>query len=234
EVEVKEEDKEEIEAEKDEEIEVKDNKEENDAEITHPYEEVDSLDRPPPSPKTAKQEFMNTPVGQSTLQPLPHIRQFFDSALREQIQEMKKLMAELNERFQQIQERDLRVKNEMLRIRLRVVEEKAEYKHMEAKYYKNHFVHVLGYYDDLRGWEYKVRNQLPLKRRYRERPYDPFTNTTSRPRRDDPYVMVRDNVVRADAASDCGGEGVNTTTVVKDVGEEKGDKGDDATTAKDS
>nr|GEW41784.1 putative reverse transcriptase domain-containing protein [Tanacetum cinerariifolium] len=43
-----------------------------------------------------------------------------------------------------------------------------------------------------------------------------------------------DNVVRADAASDCGGEGVNTTDVVKDDGEEKGDKGDDAAAAKDS
>nr|GEX51574.1 hypothetical protein [Tanacetum cinerariifolium] len=102
-----------------------------------------------------------------------------DSALREQIQEMKKLMAELNEWFQQIQERDLRAENEMLRIRLRAVEEKSEYKHMEAEYYKNDFARVSGYYDDLRGHEYKVRNQLPLKKRYRERQYDPSTNTTS-------------------------------------------------------
>nr|GEZ52069.1 hypothetical protein [Tanacetum cinerariifolium] len=40
-------------------------------------------------------------------------------------------------------------------------------------------------------WD-RVRNRLPLKRRYRERPYVPSTNTTSRPRCDDPYVMVRD------------------------------------------
>nr|GEU76420.1 hypothetical protein [Tanacetum cinerariifolium] len=134
-----------------------------------------------------------------------------DSALREKIQEMKKLM-----------------------IRLKAAEEKAEYKYMEAEYNKNDFARVLRYYDDMRGWEYRVRNQLPLKRRYRERPYDPSTNTTSRPRCDDSYVMVRDNVVRTDAASDHGGEGVNTTTVVKDTREKKGDKRDDATTAKDS
>ncbi|GJT88901.1 putative reverse transcriptase domain-containing protein [Tanacetum coccineum] len=122
-----------------------------------------------------------------------------DSTFREQIQEMKKLMAGLNKQFQQIQERDLRAKKEMLRIRLRAAEEKA-----------------------------KLRNQLPLKRRYRETPYDPFTNTTSHPRRVDPYVMVRDNAVRADAASDHGGESVDTTDIVKADGEEKDDKGDAA------
>ncbi|GJT74162.1 hypothetical protein Tco_1040887 [Tanacetum coccineum] len=45
---------------------------------------------------------------------------------------------------------------------------------------------------------------------------------------------VRDNVVRADAAGDRGGESVDTTAVVKDVGEEKDDEGDDAVVAKDS
>ncbi|GJT20490.1 hypothetical protein Tco_0890427 [Tanacetum coccineum] len=65
-----------------------------------------------------------------------------DSTLREKIQEMKKLMAELNEQFQQIQERDLRAENEMLRIRLRATEEKAKDKHMEAEYYKNHWARV--------------------------------------------------------------------------------------------
>nr|GEU34547.1 putative reverse transcriptase domain-containing protein [Tanacetum cinerariifolium] len=116
--EAKEEDEEEIEAEEDEEIEVDDNEEENDAKITHPYKEDDPLNRPPPSPKTAEQEFMNAPIGQSTLQPLPQIQQFLD--------------------------RDLIAKNEMLRIRLRVVEEKAKYKHMEAEYYKNNLAHVSG------------------------------------------------------------------------------------------
>nr|GFA00821.1 putative zinc finger, CCHC-type, retrotransposon Gag domain protein [Tanacetum cinerariifolium] len=43
-----------------------------------------------------------------------------------------------------------------------------------------------------------------------------------------------DNAFRADAASNRSGEGVNTTTVVKDAGEEKGDKGTDATATKDS
>ncbi|GJT51248.1 putative reverse transcriptase domain-containing protein [Tanacetum coccineum] len=163
-------------------MEVKDNDDENDAKIIHPYEEADPLNRPPPSPETAEREFMNAPVSRSTLQPLPSIRQLIgtfyvgegssatifnpalcrvyppgpmemirtlftpdfdndltalDYTLREQIQEMKKLMAELNEQFQQIQERDLRAKNEMLRIRLRATEEKAEDKHMDAEYYKD-------------------------------------------------------------------------------------------------
>nr|GEU38367.1 putative reverse transcriptase domain-containing protein [Tanacetum cinerariifolium] len=158
-----------------------------------------------------------------------------DSTLREQIQEMKKLMAKLNERFQQIQERYLKAENEMLRIRLRAAEEKAEYKLMKAGYYKNHFAHVSWYYDDLSGWEYKIRNQLPMKRRYRERPYDPSTNTTSLPRCNDPYVKVRDNAVRANASNDHGDEGVDTTAIVKDAGEEKDDKGDgNADVAKDS
>ncbi|GKG45803.1 hypothetical protein Tco_0498249, partial [Tanacetum coccineum] len=76
EIEVEEDDKEEMEAEEDdeEEMEVEDNDDENDAEIIHPYEEADTLNRPPPSPETAEQEFMNAPVGRSTLQPLPPIR----------------------------------------------------------------------------------------------------------------------------------------------------------------
>ncbi|GJZ80146.1 hypothetical protein Tco_0644983 [Tanacetum coccineum] len=244
EVGAKEEDKEEIEDEEDEEMEVKDNDDENDAEIIHPYEESDPLNRPPPSPETAKQEFMSAPIRWSTLQPIPPIRQFsstfyvgegssatvfnpayakfrvessssrrlerndmrmdsfdddlkaLDSTFREQIQEMKKLVAGLNEQFQQIRERDLRAENEMLRIRL--------------------------------------RNQLPLKRRYRETPYDPSTNPASHPRRVDPYVMVRDNAVRADAAGDRGGESVDTTVVVKDDREEKDDEGNDAAATKDS
>nr|GFD59647.1 hypothetical protein [Tanacetum cinerariifolium] len=52
--EAEEEDEEEIEAEKDEEMEVKGNEEENDAQITHPSEEVDPLNRLPHSLKTAE------------------------------------------------------------------------------------------------------------------------------------------------------------------------------------
>ncbi|GKE40718.1 hypothetical protein Tco_1464123 [Tanacetum coccineum] len=92
---------------------------------------------------------------------------------------------------------------------------------------------VSWYYNDLSGWEYKLRSRLPLKRRYRETPYNPSTNPTSRPQRVDPYVMVRDNAVRVDAASDRGGESVDTTAIVKDVGEEKDNEGDVAA-AKDS
>nr|GEY64527.1 hypothetical protein [Tanacetum cinerariifolium] len=61
--EAKEEDEEEMEAKEDEEMEVEGNEEENDAEITHPYEEANPLNRKPPSPETAEQEFMNAPVG---------------------------------------------------------------------------------------------------------------------------------------------------------------------------
>nr|GEX98646.1 hypothetical protein [Tanacetum cinerariifolium] len=131
-----------------------------------------------------------------------------DSAKREQIQEMKKLMAEINERDNAVcadaaSDRGGKGVNTTA-----VVKDVGEEK---------------GYYDDPRGWEYIIKNQLPLKRRCRERPYDPSTNTTSRPRRNDPYVMVRDNAVRANAASDRGGKGVNTTAVVKDVRDEKDD-----------
>nr|GEY33265.1 putative reverse transcriptase domain-containing protein [Tanacetum cinerariifolium] len=137
-----------MEAEEDneEEMEVEDNDDENDSEIIHPYKEADPLNKPPPSPKIAEQEFMNAPVTQSTLQPLPPIRQFT---------EIKKLMAKLNEQFQQIHERDLRAKNEMLRIRLRAAEEKAEDKHMDVEYYKYHLAQVSWLYDDLSRWESK-------------------------------------------------------------------------------
>nr|GEY72609.1 hypothetical protein [Tanacetum cinerariifolium] len=65
-----------MEAEEDEDMKVKDNEDENDAEIIHPYEEANPLNRPPPSPETAEQGFMNAPVSQSTLQPIPPFRQF--------------------------------------------------------------------------------------------------------------------------------------------------------------
>ncbi|GJT88902.1 putative reverse transcriptase domain-containing protein [Tanacetum coccineum] len=220
-VEAKEEDEEEMKDEEDEEMEAEDNDGENDdAEVYNLYEEADPLNRPPPSPEIAevntltKQMWDRFRVESLSSRRLERnnmrIDSFdddltaLDSTFREQIQEMKKLMAGLNEQFQQIQERDLRAKNEMLRIRLRATEEKA-----------------------------KLRNQLPLKRRYRETPYDPSTNTTSHPRRVDPYVMVRDNAVCADAASDRGGESVDTTDIVKDAGEEKDDEGD-AAAVKDS
>ncbi|GJY30755.1 hypothetical protein Tco_0414250 [Tanacetum coccineum] len=221
--------------------------EDDEDEVYNPYKEADPLNRPPSSPETAKREIMNAPITWSTLQPIPPIRvkpltkqmwdrfrvessssrrleridmrmdsfdddlTALDSTFREQMQEMKKLVAGLNEQFQQIQGRDLRAENEILRIRLRVAKERAEYNHMEAE----------------------LRNQLPLKRRNRETPYDPSTNLASRPRRADPYVMVRDNAVHADVAGDRGGESIDTTAVVKDAGEEKDDEGD-AVTAKDS
>ncbi|GKA58979.1 putative reverse transcriptase domain-containing protein [Tanacetum coccineum] len=77
EVEAEEEDEEEMEDEEDKEMEVEDNDGKNDdAEVYNPYEEADPLNRPPPSPKTAEREIMNTLVTRNTLQPIPPIRQF--------------------------------------------------------------------------------------------------------------------------------------------------------------
>ncbi|GJR50840.1 hypothetical protein Tco_1401361 [Tanacetum coccineum] len=74
EVEDEEEDEEEMEDEEDKEMEVEDNDGKNDdAEVYNPYEEVDPLNRPPPSPKTAEREIMNTPVTRNTVQPIPPI-----------------------------------------------------------------------------------------------------------------------------------------------------------------
>ncbi|GKC47836.1 hypothetical protein Tco_1065558, partial [Tanacetum coccineum] len=80
--------------------------------------------------------------------------------------------------------------------REQICEEKAEYNHMEAEYYKNHWTRMSWNYNDLSGWE--------------------------------------DNAVRADAAGDHDGESVDTTAIVKDVGEEKDDEGDNVAAAKDS
>ncbi|GKD74867.1 putative reverse transcriptase domain-containing protein [Tanacetum coccineum] len=263
EVEAEEDGEEEMGDEEDKEMDVEDNDGKNDdAEVYNPYEEADPLNRPPPSPKIAEREIMNTPVTRSTLQPIPPVWQFtgtfyvgkgssatvFNPALCKvyspgpMVNDPNTLYSRVKTLTKQTWDR-FRVeslsfergrRNEMLRIRLRAAEEKAEYNHMEAEYYKNHWARVLWYYNDLSGWGYRLRNQLPLKRRYRETTYDPSTNPTSRPQRVDPYVMVRDNVVRADAAGDRGGESVDTTTLVKYAGEENGDEGDDAAAAKDS
>nr|GEV69158.1 hypothetical protein [Tanacetum cinerariifolium] len=247
------EDEEEMDAEEDEDMEIEDNEDENDAEIIQPYKEVNPLNRPPPSPETAEQEFMNAPVSQSTLQPLPPIWQFAGTFyvgqgssatvlnltlskvyapgpmindLRSLYAMVKTLTNQMWDRYKvesssskRLEKNDMRMDSfdddltaldstlrkqiqEMKKIKLRAAEEKVEYKLIEVEYYKNHFARVSWHYNDLSGWEYEIRDRLPLKRRYKERPYDPSTNTTFRPQRDDSYVMVRDNAVRADAASD--------------------------------
>ncbi|GJS58245.1 putative reverse transcriptase domain-containing protein [Tanacetum coccineum] len=257
EVEAEEEDEEEMEDEEDEEMEVEDNNDENDAKIIHPYEETDPLNRPPPSPETSKQEFMSAPVRQSTLQPIPPIKQFsgtfyvgegssatvFNPTLckvyppgpmvndpNTLYSMVKTLTKQMWDRFRvesssskRLERNDMRMDSfddDLTALDSTFREQIQEMKKLMAMLNEH-------------GWEYILRNQLPLKRRYKETPYDPSTNTTSRPRRIDPYIMVRDNAVRADAASDRGGESVDTTTVVKDAGEEKDDEGDVAA-AKDS
>ncbi|GJU40593.1 hypothetical protein Tco_1193550 [Tanacetum coccineum] len=153
EIEAEEDDEEEIEAEDDNEMDVKVDDDENDAEIIHPYEEADPLNRSPLNAPARDLSPLSLILPYAEFFPLDlweMIRTLFtpsfdddltalDSTLREQIQEMKKLMAELNEQ-----------------------------------------------------WESKIRDQLPPKKRYRETPYDPSTDTTPRPWRDDPYVMARD------------------------------------------
>nr|GEX25453.1 hypothetical protein [Tanacetum cinerariifolium] len=152
-VEAEEEDEEEMEAKKDEDIEVEDNEDENDVEITHPYEEANPLNRPPPSLETAEQEFMNASVSHSTLQPLPPIRQSagtFYVGEGSYVTVFNPVLSKVYAPGPRIndssalytRERDLRAENEMLRMRLRAAEEKAEYKLMEAEYYKNHFARM--------------------------------------------------------------------------------------------
>ncbi|GJT78781.1 hypothetical protein Tco_1045506 [Tanacetum coccineum] len=175
EVEAEEEDEEEMEAEEDEDMEVEDNDDENDVEIIHPYEEVDPLNRPPPSPKTAEQEFMNAPVSQRTLQPLPPI---WVKTLTKQMWD--RFRAESSS-FERLRRNDMRMDS---------------------------------FDDDLTALDSTLRNKQNKKR-------EKFNS------------RVELNI-RADVASDCGGESVDTTAVVKHAFEEKYDEGDDTAVAKDS
>ncbi|GJZ72771.1 hypothetical protein Tco_0636917, partial [Tanacetum coccineum] len=113
-----------------EEIDVDDEDEMDDSEIINPYEEVDPLNRPPPN-FDSEPEAVATPVGHSTLHPLPHIRRFLgivilfiprsdlcmnsfdddltelDSTLREQIlscSKMEQLVTDLSRQFQEMKE----------------------------------------------------------------------------------------------------------------------------------
>ncbi|GKD30269.1 putative reverse transcriptase domain-containing protein [Tanacetum coccineum] len=118
---------------------------------------------------------MNAPVTQSTLQPIPPIWQFsgtfyvgegssatvFNPAFckvyppRPMINDLNTLYSRVKTLTKQMWDRfkGTNARNEMLRIRLRAAEEKAEYNHMEAEYYKNHWARVSWYYNDLSGWE---------------------------------------------------------------------------------
>ncbi|GJW07389.1 putative reverse transcriptase domain-containing protein [Tanacetum coccineum] len=261
EVEAEEEDEEEMENEEDEEMEVENNDGENDdAEVYNPYEEADPINRPPPSPETVEREIMNALITQSTLQPIPPIRQFsgtfyvgegsfaavFNPALckvyplgpmvndlNALYSKVKTLTKQMWDRFRvessssrRLERNDMKMDNfddDLTALDSTFREQMQEMKKL-----------VAGLNEQFYGWEYRLRDQLPLKRRYRETPYDPSTNPASHPQRIDPYVMVRDNAVRADAAGERGGESVDTTAIVIDVGEEKNDKGDDTVDAKDS
>ncbi|GKE76572.1 hypothetical protein Tco_1542692 [Tanacetum coccineum] len=215
-VEAEEEDEEEIEDEEDEEMEVEDNDGENDdAEVYTPYKEADPLNRPPPSPKTAEREFMNAPVSQ-IYPPGPMVND--SNTVYSRVKTLTKHMWDRfrveSSSFERGRRNDMRLDSfdhELTTLDSTFREQMQEMKKLRATEEKAEYNHIEA----------------------EETPYDPSTNTTSRPRRVDQYVMVRDNVVRADAASDRGGESVDTTAVVKDAEEEKDDEGD-AAAAKDS
>ncbi|GJS14978.1 putative reverse transcriptase domain-containing protein [Tanacetum coccineum] len=175
---IEEDDDEEMEAEEDdeEEMEIEDNDDENDAEIIHPYEEADPLNRPPPSPEIAEQEFMNAPVGEGSSatifnpalcrvyppRPMGNDLNTLHSRVKTLTKQMRDMYRVESSSFKRLKrndmrmdsfdddltERDLRAENEMLRIRLRAAEDK----HMDAEYYKYHLAHMSWLYDDLSKW----------------------------------------------------------------------------------
>nr|GEX67731.1 hypothetical protein [Tanacetum cinerariifolium] len=210
--EAKEEDEEEIEAEEDEDMGVEDNEDENDAEIIQPYEEVNPLNRPPPIPETAKQEFMNALFSHSTLQPLPPIRQFagtfyvgegssatvFNFALCK-VYAPRVMINYLSSLYTRVKT----LTNQMW--------DSYRVESSSSKRLEKNDMWIDSFDDDLTALDSILREQIQEIKK----------------------LMAEDNAVRADAASDRGGEGVNTTAVVKDVGEEKGDKGNDVAAAKD-
>ena len=104
---------------------------------------------------------------------------------------------------------------------------------MKAELYKHHCARVSRQYENLSGWERRIRDQLPLKNRYRETPYDPSDRPTSRPHCDDPYFEVWSDAVHASAVRGRGGEIVDATVVVQDVGEKKDDEDGDVDAAND-
>ncbi|GKA79636.1 hypothetical protein Tco_0786232, partial [Tanacetum coccineum] len=72
---LEEDDEDEMEVEEDDEMDVEIEDDVDDAEIIHPYEEADPLNRPPPD-SDSEPETAAAPVGRSTLRLLPPIRRF--------------------------------------------------------------------------------------------------------------------------------------------------------------
>nr|GEU29292.1 hypothetical protein [Tanacetum cinerariifolium] len=173
EMEAKEDDEEEMEVEEDdeEEMKVENNDDENDDEIIHPYEEADPLNRPPPSLETAEQEFMNARVNRRN-----DLNTLYSKVktLTKQMWDMYRVESSL---FKRLEINDIRMDSfddDLTALDSTLREQIQEMKKLMAE------------------WESKIRDQLPLKKRYRETPYDPSTNTIYRPKRNDPYVMARD------------------------------------------
>nr|GFB33327.1 hypothetical protein [Tanacetum cinerariifolium] len=164
----------------------------------------------------AEQEFMNAPAGQSTLQPLPPIRHFFGTfyvgegssaavfnPALRKVYPLRPMINDLGVLYARV-----KTLTKQMWDRFRV--ESSSFKRLE----KND-MRMDSFDDDLIALDYALKEQIQeMKKLMAE-------------------LNERDNVVRVDVVSDRGGEGVNTTVVVKDVGEEKDDKGDDVVAAKD-
>nr|GEU53612.1 hypothetical protein [Tanacetum cinerariifolium] len=71
-----EDDEDEMEVEEDDEMDVEIDDNVDDAEIIHPFEDTDPLNRPPPDSDTKPEAVAAAPAGHATLQPLPPLRRF--------------------------------------------------------------------------------------------------------------------------------------------------------------
>nr|GEX89956.1 hypothetical protein [Tanacetum cinerariifolium] len=153
---------------------------EDDAEVVHPYEEVNPLNRPPPdSDKEAVFARATAHVTSFTLQPInqgDHRMNGFDfdlsamdSGLREQIlnhSKMVQLVEGLSKQFQDCgKEEVIQAENRKLREMLRSAQARADYYHETSEFYRDCSARV---------------------------PYDPAANHALRIRPDDPYMIDRD------------------------------------------
>ncbi|GKC51838.1 hypothetical protein Tco_1074583 [Tanacetum coccineum] len=242
EVEAEEEDEEEMEDDEDEEMKVEDNDGENyDAEVYNPYEEADPLNRPPPSLEIAEREIMNAPITRSTLPLIPPIRQFagtfyvgegssatvFNPALCK-VYPPRPMVNDPNTLYSRV-----KTLTKQMWDRFRVESSSFERG-------RRNDMRMDSFDDDLTALDSTFREQMQEmeklrvaeeKSEYNHMEDEYFKNHWDRVSwYYNDLSGWEDNVVRVDVASDCGGESVDTTAIVKDVGVEKDNEGDVAAT----
>nr|GFA41409.1 hypothetical protein [Tanacetum cinerariifolium] len=162
-------DEDEMEAGEAEEVDVEIDDDADDAEVIHPYKEVDPLNRPPPDSSAKHEAVAAAPAhaAHATLQPLL----LFAGPLGMNMGALHSKVKTMARQMKDRKEEDVRAENRELREMLRNALARVEYHHETAEYHRYRFARVSLHYDHLSRWESGI-GSVYLETRSTERDAD--------------------------------------------------------------